>query len=391
MIYLIDMAKLEKFVNETIKEVVKKMVEGIMIEERKAYLEENPDRANGFYERNLIVNNIAVKGVKIPRVRSNNWRSCILGEPYQRNSKIGTSPLDLCCLLCFSGMSSREAAKIIAQITNIKLSHSTIARIIKKGKEVVEEFRKSKLLGEYIAIFLDAKYVKISYPNGIEGGLLVVAIGLNSKGNYEVLDIEVVLTNKESSQCYVDLLKRIKERGVKEVKYVITDGISGIETIIRKFYPNVKYQRCIVHYMRNIEHKVRQKDKGEIIKDFKEMLAQQSPEEAKNYFYNKFYVKWGRVYKRLVEQIAKDLGSIVVHLEVPKEFRRYINTTNVVERFMRRLGEANKRSAFYGGFERIEHLAVYTALQYNNEQHRIPCHRKWENFWTTLDNLENFL
>ena len=118
--------------------------------------------------------------------------------------------------------------------------------MVKSGKEVVDKFRSSPLSKEYIVLYLDAKYVKMYYPNGIDRGLVLSAMGLNIKGEYEVLDIEAVSTDRESAQCYEDLLSRLKQRGLKRIHFLVSDGISSIEKIVRKFFNNFKHQRCII-------------------------------------------------------------------------------------------------------------------------------------------------
>ena len=88
--------------------------------------------------------------------------------------------------------------------------------MIKSRKEVVDKFRSLPLEEEYIVLYLDAKYVKISYPQGIDNsGLVLSAMGLNREGEYEVLDIEMVLSDKEGAQYYEDLLGRLQQRGLK--------------------------------------------------------------------------------------------------------------------------------------------------------------------------------
>ena len=87
----------------------------------------------------------------------------------------------------------------------------------------------------------------------------------------------------------------------------------------------------------------------------------------------------------MVSQIEKDLDNLLSHLFLPNALRKYVSTTNVVERFIKTLSEANRRSAYFGGFERVEHLAIYSAMEYNRQEHKISCHKQWKEFWENLE------
>ena len=113
---------------------------------------------------------------------------------------------------------------------------------------------------------------------------MLSAMGLNIEGEYEVLDIEAVSTDRESAKCYEDLLSRLKQRGLKRIYFLVTDGITGIEKIVRKFFNNFEHQRCITHYKRNIAAKVRKKDVMDVLNDFEIILDQCDIEKAKSIF-----------------------------------------------------------------------------------------------------------
>ena len=391
MKHKIDIAKLKNLLETKVQEVSKEIIESLLMEERDEFIERNGGRKNGFYTRDLIIGDMKIKDLRIPRDREGKWRSSLLPKPYQRYVDEGENNFcDLCVKLCFTGYSYREVAIILKEHFNIELSYSTLCRMIKSAKEVVDKFRSSPLEATYVVLYLDAKYAKLFYPNGIDRGLTLVAMGLNKKGEYEVLDIEVVPTDRETAQCYEDLLKRLKQRGLKQIYFLLTDGINGIEKIARKFFNNFEHQRCITHYKRNIVAKVRKKDVQAVLNDFDDILKQSNIEKAKKYFYEEFYPRWIKSYKPLVNQMEKDLDSLLPHLILPEALRKYVKTSNVIERFMRTLNTANKRSAYFGGFERVEHLAVYCAMEYNRNEHKISHHKQWKNFWENFDYNQNF-
>ena len=380
-----SIANVKNLIETTKQETMKNIVETTFNTERDEYLTQNGGRANGYYRRDLIIDDTKIEDIKVPRIRNSNWRPAAIPKKYQRYADGENNFLDRLVKLCFSGYSYRKIARLLKEFNDIEISYSTLSRMVKKAKKVVDNFRKSLLEEEYIALYLDAKYIKMYSPNGIEKGLTLAAVGLNKEGEYEVLDIEIVPTDKETAQAYEDLIKRLKQRGLKKINFLITDGIPGIEAVVRKFLNGFLYQRCIIHYIRNIQSKVRKKDIKEILEDFRQMLSCKDIKTAKEYFYKRFYPKWSSLYKRLVSQIEKDLDSLLSHLSLPKPLRKYVSTTNVVERFIRTLSEANRRSAYFGGFERVEHLAIYSAMEYNRQEHKISCHKQWKEFWENLE------
>ena len=354
-----------KEMRKEVAKVVKKYFEQILIAEREEQKQQYNDQNNGFYTRSVNSGFGTIKDLKFPRLRRHKFRSKIVGF-YSRSVMLG----DLIFLLTLAGNSASQISRFLNRVLNVQMSASTIRRAINSGQEIVEQVTKSPLPEEAFALWLDGIHLNFRQGWTTIGGVVLVAMAMFCDGTRKIVGIMPATSSGESANLYDDLLQNLRERGLKSVEWVITDGLKGLDTVIKKHYPMAKHQLCTVHVMRNIRNRVQKRDAQGIITDFKQILESATYEEALERF-KQFTRTWQGKYPRLIKSIEGQLPQILAHMELPPWLRKYVRTTNVIERFMRQVRETVGRGVLTGSEYRTEVLVCFVAREYNNRARKI--------------------
>ena len=157
---------------------------------------------------------------------------------------------------------------------------------------------------------------------------LLVAVGLNRRGQKEILAIEEGY--RESAESWRDLFKDLKKRGVRWVGLVIADGIAGVWKALRDSFPRSRQQRCWVHKMRNILDKVPKRAEEEIREELRAIYYARSEKEAHR-LKAEFVQKYRAVYPKAVASLEECGDRLFTYFEFPKCHWPSIKSTNVIE------------------------------------------------------------
>ena len=224
----------------------------------------------------------------------------------------------------------------------------TISNMSKLVSEDVLAFKERTLESSYSVIFMDATHIPVKRQT-VSKEAVYITIGIRLDGTKEVLGFTIAPT--ESAYIWKEVLQDLRNRGLKEVLLVVTDGLSGIEESIHSVYPNAQFQQCCVHVSRNIAHKVRVRDRKEICEDFKLVYQANSKEEA--LVQVDFMVKkWGKQYPRVVNLLLNP--AIVTFYNFPPTIRRTIYSTNLIEGFNKQLKRYTRRKEQFPNEDTLE-------------------------------------
>lgn len=242
----------------------------IMEQQRTDYLQaEDYERSgkrvsqrNGYYERELTTR-IGTLELKVPRTRDGKFTPDVF-ERYQRNEKALLASM---IEMYVSGVSTRKVSKIVEELCGKTVSKSFVSSLTVQLDPLVKEWQNRSLSGtKYPFLMVDVVYIKVREDHRVLSKSCHIALGITEEGEREILGF--LLQNGESEETWTVFFEQLKSRGLSGTQLVISDAHAGLVTAIRKSFAGISWQRCQVHFLRNILTTVPKKES----KPFREAL-----------------------------------------------------------------------------------------------------------------------
>ena len=213
--------------------------------ERYERSEARRDRRAGHYERKLQTKAGEVK-LRIPKLRAQTFETAIIERYRRRESSVEEALIEM----YLAGVSVRRVEDITEALWGTRVSPSTVSELNKKIYGTIEAWRNRPIDGEHPYVYLDGIVLKRCWAGEVRNVSLLVAIGVNSEGYREILGI--CEGAKEDKAGWSAFLKHLKSRGLKGVRLIISDACMGLSESAAEFFPDAAWQRCIVHWYRNV-------------------------------------------------------------------------------------------------------------------------------------------
>lgn len=312
---------------------------------------------NGEYNRKIDTE-FGQLNIAIPRDRNGEFRQHTLPR-YDRRAKDIT---DIIIELYTRGMSDREIADFVKQIYGNYYSASTISDITKALSKRAETFHMRKFTSAYPFIFMDATYINLR-RDSVSKEALHVIIGITPDGHKEILDFALFPT--ESAANYENMLMGLKERGLTGVLLGISDGLSGMEDMIKRIFPKAEHQSCWVHLQRNIMRLVRQKDREVIANELKIVYTASNAEEAKSQL-EKFIKRHEHNYPK-IRIFFSGKNNLFNFYKFPRSIWKTIYTTNLIESNNKNLKRRTKPKEQFPNEASLDRFVAITYSRYNDK------------------------
>ena len=228
------------------------------------------------------------------------------------------------------GVSTRKMDKLAKSLGIENLSRSQVSEMTKGLNEQVQSFRKRSLTDEvYPVLWVDALYEKVRYAGRVVSMAIQIVCGVNAQGHREVLAVEPML--EESKDTYQQLFEGLKARGLQTPSLVVSDAHKGLIAAIRTSFVGASWQRCKVHFMRNILAHIPHRDKAEFAGQLKEIWLAPSAEGARARA-AALGEKYAAKYPKAIETLEDGLEDSLSFYAFPKLDSRKIASTNMLER-----------------------------------------------------------
>ena len=320
-----------KFLLERIlNEIMKAESEEQLGAEKHERTEERQDYRNGTRERELNTR-IGTLTLNVPRHRNEPFHTMVF-ENYQRSE---ASLIATMVQMVIMGVSSRKVEKVVTTLCGTSFSKSTVSELCKRLDKDVDQF-KNRPLDFYEAPFLmlDATYFKVREDHRIRSKAFLIALAFKPDGKREVVGFDVF--DEEENYSWQTFLCGLKERGLTDVRMVISDAHNAIRPAVANVYPEAAWQRCQVHFRRNILSITPNKYKEALAIELQRMFSASTTEKAR-----KVKEEIVAEYEGVAEQAMKILeagfeDSMTVN-DLPKYLKEKIKTTNLLERLNREL------------------------------------------------------
>jgi transposase-like protein len=245
----------------------------------------------------------------------------------------------------FQGISTRRVREVLETMCGFGLSAGEVSHAAAEIDEKLSAFRARSLAGqEYVYLTMDARYEKVRVNGQIVSQAVLVTAGITSQGEREILDWRVC--DSESAESYKEVFRSLKDRGVRGVKLIISDAHEGMRAAMARHMQGVAWQRCRVHFIRELCRKASSKHFRELVADIRAVFKPEERAECMRRA-EEMAVKWEAAAPRIARMLREGLESCLTVCALPSEHRRKLHSTNMLERLMR---ELKRRSRVVGIF-----------------------------------------
>lgn len=321
--------------------------------ERELYKEESGDVSNGYRPRRIFSSGNMLE-LRVPRTRQRGFMPFILGVLKSQEEEMG----ELAAYLYSRGNTMEDISGVFERLYGKRYSTSQISRLSLSTREAVEEWRSRSLPSSLEALVIDATFLPVRRGDSVSKEAFFVVMSLDNEGRRDI--IGVYNNPTEGSWIWGEFFEDLKHRGLMEVGLIISDGLNNIEEVAQEHFKGVEVQLCTVHLQRELSRKVRPKDKSAFMSDLEEVFSKdgtrKSSEEGLLSFRD-FSRKWSRSYPFLSKMAyGPRIEYYFTYLKYEVSARRYIHSTNWVERFNRQIKKAARYKTSLPSPESALHL-----------------------------------
>jgi len=361
--------ELKRDVEARVREGVKAVLEEVLQEEMAEHLEAGyreltPTRRgerNGHYTRNLLTPAGKIERLEVPRDREGEF----VTEVFERYKRMTGDVEEAVLEMYLSGISVRKIAGVTEALSKARVGKDAVSRIARRLEEEQKAWRE-RPLGEkaYPYLYLDATYLKVRWGAGVTSMALLACVGVDEEGFREVLAVEVA--GSEKGAAYASLLRGLLDRGLKGVKLVVSDDHEGIKAAVFGELPGAGWQRCVVHFERNVLSSVPASAMSEVAEDLKAIFKVRREKTARA-LAEDFAETYGDRFPKAVSVFEAGVSDALAYLSFPGSHHARLRTTNMLERLFR---EVKRRTRVVGVFPNetsASTLATEIALRSSEE------------------------
>lgn len=286
----------------------------------------------GHYERDLTVKAGTVT-LKVPKLKGALFESAVIERYRRREQSVEEALIDM----YLAGVSTRQVDDISRLLWGERMPSQTLSDKLKGVYAQIDEWRNRPLERSYPYLFVDGVWHKRSWGGSVENVSVLVAIGVDDTGHREVIGVAEGM--KEDKASWEQFIRSMIERGLKGVRLVVGDRCAGLVATVGEMLPQARYQRCMVHFMRNVLSKVPPTHREWASAALKAIFAMESRASALAKAEEVAREMESRRLKAAASCLREGIGETTTYLldEYPPEHRRRIRTNNMIERLNREI------------------------------------------------------
>lgn len=336
--------ELKELVRQTVEDTINALLEEeadvLVGAERYERTAEREAYRAGHYDRSLTTTS-GVVNIEMPKLKGAKFVTAIIERYKRREISVEEAIVEM----YLAGVSTRRIEDVGEILWGASVSAGTVSNLNAKAFEKIEAWRTRPLTCEYRYVYVDGIYLKRSWGGSFENVAVMVAIGVNDEGYREIIGCAEGFT--ESKECWAEFLSWLKSRGLRGVRMFTGDKDAGMTGALAEVFPHAKYQRCTVHFYRNVFSKVPKSKRSQVAAMLKAIHAQESREASEE--------KAEAVARKLEEMKLKEAAKVLrngitetlTYTAFPMEHWKRIRTNNAIERLNR---EIRRRTRVVGTF-----------------------------------------
>ena len=327
-------------VEETLNALLNHEADELVNAERYERSGERQGYRSGHYDRNFTTTSGDVT-LHVPKLKGIQFETAIIERYRRRETSIEEALIEM----YLAGVSVRRVEDITEALWGTRVSSGTISNLNQKAYENIEKWRCRPITDKYAYVYVDGVFLKRSWGGEVQNVSVLIAIGVNQDGYREILGAAEGM--KEDHESWHNFLVWLKERGLDGVRLFIGDKNLGMLETIHEVFPDAKYQRCVVHFYRNVFSVVPRGRVREVSMMLKAIHAQESKAAARE--------KAAQVAEKLREmklkaaakKVEDSIEETITFMDFPSQHWTRIRTNNTLERLNR---EIKRRTRPIGAF-----------------------------------------
>jgi putative transposase len=344
----VDEEKLRGHVDEVVRSSVEETLNGLLDAEadhicRAQRYERAPERTDsraGHYERKLETKAGQVT-LRVPKLRRLPFETAIIERYKRRESSVEEALVEM----YLAGVSVRRVEDITEALWGTRVSSGTVSRLNQKIYRHIEAWRNREITGEFPYVYLDGVILKRSWAGEVRNVSVLVAIGVASDGFRQILG--VAEGEKEDLEGWRGFLRHLKDRGLGGVRLIISDACRGLVEAVEEVFPKIDWQRCVVHFYRNVFSHVPNGKIAEVARMLKAIHIQEDRKAAEKKAAEIVTRLKAMKLKAAAELVEQRVGETLSYYSYPPTHWRQIRTNNPLERIIR---EIRRRTRVVGAF-----------------------------------------
>lgn len=346
--------------------LVKNILERALEAELDQHLDESDrhNRRNGRLKKKMKSGHGPFE-LETPRDRNSSFEPEIVKK---RQTILGTSLENKIISLYALGMSYQDIRDHIEDMYGIEMSQGMLNQITDKILPDIHEWQSRPLDELYPFVWMDAIHFKVRDDGKVQSKAVYTILGVNIKGVKELLGI--YLSESEGARFWLQVLTDLSNRGIKDVLIASIDNLRGFSEAIQTVFPSTEVQLCIVHQIRNSLKYLPWKDQKAFLKDLKQVYQATTKEVAEQKL-SELDNKWGKKYPVILDSWKNNWEELSNYFKYPKEIRRIIYTTNIIEGFHRQIRKVTKTKGAFASENALLKI-IYLASMRATEKWTTP-------------------
>ena len=354
--------------DDAFKMLVERILNAVMLAESEQQLgasmhertEDRQDYRNGIRER-ILNTRIGSLVLEVPRHRNQPFHTMVF-ENYQRSE---ASLIATMVQMVISGVSTRKVSKVVETLCGTSFSKSTVSALCKKLDAEIMAFKSRPLnMNDAPFLMVDATYFKAREDHKIVSKAFLVALAITSDGSREIVGFDVF--DAEDNYSWQTFFKDLKARGLDGVHMVISDAHKSILRAITKTYPDAAWQRCQVHFIRNILDETPTRFKEGLKSELRRMFNASTIGEARS-LRDGIISDYTPVAPKAVNALDTGFEDAMTVMQLPEWMRTKLRSSNWIERLNREFKRRSDVIQIFPNIASILRLMGAVAIEYNDQ------------------------
>jgi len=307
--------------------------------------------------------------IEVPRDRESEFEPVLIGKRESRLKGLDTNILSLYS----KGMTIRDIQAHLHELYGTDISRDLISTITDAVLEDVKLWRSRPLDALYPIVFIDGFIAKCQLDGRVENRTVYVIFGININGEKDVLGL--YLGAAEGAKFWLSVLTEIKNRGLQDILILCADGLKGLPEAVEAIFPKATFQTCVIHMVRHSLNYVPYAEKKEVATGLKKIYHADTVQLAEQAL-DDFEILWGEKYSSIVKSWRQNWEKITPFLSFPKEIRKVIYTTNIIESLNNTLRKAVRNRGHFSTEDSLMKV-LYLAIKGVSKKWTMPI-RDWK-------------